>query len=438
MSDEGNNSASELITVGINKGFFFNQHLGLPTVIKEYAQVERILVEARYLACITIQIGQLHQIEYRYGSVAYNNLLTVITGILKALKAHDFRKNDIFVVDLFDVDTFVIFLAPPRDDATRLLDHLEKISERIRIRLEEEIFRLFYPYLKEYTRLTIGHALVIRNPMINSMRLIMQVIAESKKMGEFMSAKQDHRSKYTLQKIIIEQKIQTVFQPIVELESLEILGYEALSRGPEDTEFYNPLILFIVAAESGLSFELDRLCRSKSLESVRHMKTDKKIFVNTLTMTIHDPEFRGAYLKELLEDLKLKPENVVFEVSETLAIDNYELFRSAFQDYSDIGIVHANDDLGTGYSDLERVMELNPGYMKIDISFVRDIHKNRIKQEIVRAMVNLAQGINSTIIAEGVETKEEYEKLKELNVRYGQGFLFAKPTKTIGPINKTF
>jgi EAL domain-containing protein (putative c-di-GMP-specific phosphodiesterase class I) len=211
------------------------------------------------------------------------------------------------------------------------------------------------------------------------------------------------------------------------MDTLEIIGHEALSRGPKGSEFETPLMLFTFAAECGLSFELDRLCRKTAFDTIRKLKTDKKIFVNTLTMTIHDPEFRGEYLKELLDDLKLKPENVIFEVSEKMAIDNYDMFRAALKDYTDIGIVHASDDIGTGHSDLERIMELKPGFMKIDLSFVKDIDKSYIKQEIVKAMVQLAKSINSVIIAEGVETREEMEKLKNIGVKYGQGFLFAKP-----------
>lgn len=81
--------------------------------------------------------------------------------------------------------------------------------------------------------------------------------------------------------------------------------------------------------------------------------------------------------------------------------------------------------------DLERVMELNPGFMKLDISFVRGVHKSFIKQEIVKSMVALAKGIGSEIIAEGIETKEEFEKIKELGVTYGQGFLFGRPEEEL-------
>ncbi|NTV14984.1 MAG: EAL domain-containing protein [Desulfobulbaceae bacterium] len=411
----------------VNPGFYFNADLELPTIISKFPEVEAILEELNYMACVTVQVNHLSKIEYLYGSTIYTDLLKTIAAVLMRIRDEELRKEDIFVVDLFDVDTFIIFLSAPRKDHTQLLQHLEIIAERVRLPIEKKVFETFYPYLKQNARPSIGYALVIKNPMVNNLRLITQMINNAKKMGEFMAVKQDYHSKFNLQKIIIEQRINTIFQPIVAIADLSILGYEALSRGPVDTEFLSPLLLFIIAAECGLSFELDRLCRKKALEKVRNMRIDKKIFVNTLSMTIHDPEFRGAYLKDLLEDLKLKPGNVVFEVSERLAIDNYDLFRVAMKDYKDIGIVQAHDDIGTGYSDLERVMELHPGFMKVDISFVRGVDKSFMKQEIIKSMVNLARGIGSEIIAEGVETREEFEKLRTLGVSYVQGFLFGRP-----------
>lgn len=415
------------IDVTIYKDFYYNKNLGLPTIIKEYKRLEEILVENQYLACITAKVSHLQRVEYQYGSELYNRLLFRITDLLKNMKSHDFRSDDIFVVDMVELDTFVIFLSAPREKSTQLLDHLEDIADRVRVSLEKEVFTMFYPYLKEYCRPSIGYSLVIKNPMINNLRLLVQLIRTSREMGRFLSKKRDFISKYHLQKIIIENKISTVFQPIVKMDTLEIIGHEALSRGPVGSEFDNPLMLFTFAAECGLSFELDSLCRKKAFETVRKIKTDRKIFVNTLTMTIHDPEFRGTYLKELLLDLKMKPENVIFEVSEKMAIDNYDMFRAALRDYTDIGIVHASDDIGTGHSDLERIMELKPGFMKIDMSFVKEIDKSFIKQEIVRAMVQLSKSISSIVIAEGVETREEMESLREVGVEYGQGYLFARP-----------
>jgi EAL domain-containing protein (putative c-di-GMP-specific phosphodiesterase class I)/GGDEF domain-containing protein len=424
-------SSQDYIPVNVYKDFYHNHRLDMPTIIKEYPNLEKILIESQFLTCITAQVEHLRKIEYRYGSDLYSRLLKRITTLLKNLQISDFRDDDIFAVDLIELDTFVIFLSSPRENDTILLDHLEDIAERVRVNMEQEVFRMFYPYLKEYCRPSIGYAMVIKNPMINNMRLILQLISNSREMGHFLSHKREYMSKYLLQKIIIEQQIYPVFQPIVNLNTLEVIGHEALSRGPVDSEFASPLLLFTFAAECGLAFELDRLCRKKAFEAVKRLQPRKKIFVNTLTMTIHDPEFRGAYLQELLDDMKIKPENVVFEISEKLAIDNYDIFKAALKDYIDIGIVHASDDIGTGHSDLERIMELKPGFMKIDISLVRGINSSYIKQEIVKAIVMLSSSIKATIIAEGIETREEYDALRELDVSYGQGYLFARPSENI-------
>ena len=425
------------IEVPIHQGFYYNTELELPTIVHQYKQVERNLIESQYLACITIHIENLSQIEYQYGSTIYHKVLRQVAEIISDLKRREFRDQDIFVVDLLDINTFVMFLSAPRDQKTTLLDHLESLAERARVTIKSKIFDTLYPYFKVYSKPSVGYGLVVKNPMISNMRLVMQLVSQAKKMGEFMSERQGYLSKYKLQKTLIQEDIYTVFQPIVDLSTLEVIGYEALSRGPENTEFASPLLMFILAADFGLSFELDTLCRKKAFESVHDLNTDKKIFVNTLTMTIHDPEFRGAYLKQLLEDLKIKPENVVFEVNEKLAIDNYDLFRDAMQDYLDIGIVHASDDIGAGDSDLERIMELHPGFLKIDIGLVRDIDKSFVKQEIIKAMVSLSQGIGALIVAEGIERREEYWKLKELGVTYGQGYLLGMPARNLDAIRST-
>ncbi len=428
----------DYVSATIHKDFYYNQAVESPTLIKEYGNIEKILVNAQYLACITIQIPMLHKIEYQYGSQVYNKLLGEVTQLLKEVKQGEFRDSDIFLVDLFDVDTFIFFLTPPRDQTTLLLDHLEQITERTRVSIDQRTFNLFYPYTKTHTKPAVGCAMVIKNPMINNIRQITRLVSHSKNMGEFLATRHNFHSKYTLQKLIIQQDIQTVFQPIVDMQSLNAIGYEALSRGPADTEFASPLLLFVLAEEFGLSFELDTLCRRKAFERAKELESDTKIFVNTLTMTIHDPEFRGKYLEELLHDLKIKPHNVVFEINEKLAIDNYDLFRDSMKDYSDIGIVQASDDIGNGYSDLERIMELNPGYMKLDIALVRNIHHSYIKQQIVQAMVSLARGIGSQIIAEGIEQPGEYLSLRELGVDYGQGYLFGRPTQDLQPADSSW
>lgn len=432
---ENSKQQHDYVSAIIHRHFYCHGESGIPTLIKEYDKIEKIFNETRYIACITIQIPHLHKVEYSYGSEVYNHLLSDVSKVILGLKEASFRDDDMLLADLFDIDTYIIFLSSPRKDDTQLLDHVEDIASRIRRELENKVFHLFYPYTKEYTKPAIGFSLMINNPMINNMRLIMQLVTYSKKMGEFEAERQGHHNKFLLQKVILNQDVSTVFQPVVDARTLQVLGYEALSRGPKGTELASPQLMFMLASEYGLTFELDSICRKVAFRSARKLDAQTKIFVNTLPMTIHDPEFRGKYLEQLLKDLEIKPENVIFEVNERLAIDNYDLFKGALKDYSDIGIVHANDDIGHGYADLERIMELNPGFMKLDMSLVRDINESYIKQQIVKAMINLAKGINSQIIAEGVETMEEFILLRDMGVDYIQGYLFGRPSENPEPVD---
>jgi len=140
-----------------------------------------------------------------------------------------------------------------------------------------------------------------------------------------------------------------------------------------------------------------------------------------------DPDFRDTYLKSLLDELLLTPFNIVFEITEREAIENYELFNKAVQYYKDLGFAIAVDDTGSGFSSLETVVELKPDYIKLDISLVRGIQKNMLKQELIKAILNLSAKMGSMVIAEGIETEEELNVLREIGVTVGQGFLFAKP-----------
>jgi EAL domain-containing protein (putative c-di-GMP-specific phosphodiesterase class I) len=151
-----------------------------------------------------------------------------------------------------------------------------------------------------------------------------------------------------------------------------------------------------------------------------------KLFVNTLPMTIRDPEFQGASMIEFLDGMKLDPSRIVLEVTERLAIENYSLFLEAMNYFTDVGFAVAVDDMGAGYSGLEKIVHLRPAYLKFDLLMVRDIDTSFVKREMLKAILSLANNVGAHVVAEGIETPEEQETLLELGITYGQGFLFAR------------
>jgi EAL domain-containing protein (putative c-di-GMP-specific phosphodiesterase class I) len=150
------------------------------------------------------------------------------------------------------------------------------------------------------------------------------------------------------------------------------------------------------------------------------------LFLNCLPTAIHDPAFRGEVLKQTLEDLRLRPEDMVFEISERESIENFTIFREARDHYKDLGFKIALDDTGVAYGSLEAVMELAPDFIKVDLSLVRGIDTDPPRQELLRALHAVAGKLGGQIIAEGIETSEELATLQGLGIPYGQGYLFGR------------
>ncbi len=123
----------------------------------------------------------------------------------------------------------------------------------------------------------------------------------------------------------------------------------------------------------------------------------------------------------------LAPSAVTLEITERHVIENLSLYREAMHSFTDLGFSFAIDDVGAGHSGLETVAVLKPAYLKIDIGLVRDVHLKRVSQQVLRAIMDMGDGLGATVIAEGIQTKDEYEALGELGVRWGQGYFLARP-----------
>ncbi len=141
---------------------------------------------------------------------------------------------------------------------------------------------------------------------------------------------------------------------------------------------------------------------------------------------MRDPDFQGNELIRLLGK-NLAPDQIVFEVTERRAIENYHLFRDAMKYFQHLRCHFAIDDMGAGYSGLDKIVELQPNYVKLDMSMVRDIHTSFVKKEMVQTFKVMADKIDARLVAEGVEKREEFEVVREIGVNYIQGNYLARP-----------
>src|SRR5262249_17404518 len=154
---------------------------------------------------------------------------------------------------------------------------------------------------------------------------------------------------------------------------------------------------------------------------------EKKLFLNSLPETLGTPGFADGDLSDILREVALLPRNLVLEITERSSIRDFEAFGREIERLRRQGFLVAIDDVGTGYSSLQTISELQPDFLKVDMSLVKNIHRSLIKQELVHSLLKVAARLGAQVIAEGVETEEEYRALRHCGVRYGQGYFFARP-----------
>jgi EAL domain-containing protein (putative c-di-GMP-specific phosphodiesterase class I) len=276
--------------------------------------------------------------------------------------------------------------------------------------------------------LAVGTGFALHRPFQRPEAQLRQLIETTMRQARFESERKRRERAAMLDKILLEETVTTVFEPIVRLATSEAIGYEALSRGPAGTGLETPFALFSTAELADREYELDSLCRRRALANARGIASDQLLFLNILPTCIQDPDFQAARVRETLESLGLGPRNLVLEISERQAISNFPIFREAIDHFSGLGFGIALDDTGAGFSSLEAALELQPDFLKIDMSLVRSIEESPEKQEVLRGLQSLSAKMGSRVIAEGIETAQELATIVALGIECGQGFYLGRGT----------
>jgi diguanylate cyclase (GGDEF)-like protein len=242
-----------------------------------------------------------------------------------------------------------------------------------------------------------------------------------------------------LEYIISNKQIKTVFQPIISLKDGSILGHEALSRITCESEISDTELLFAVAGEYNRLWDLELLCRTKALEAAYLFMIppySKMLFINVNPNILHDANFKKGLTTDFLTEYQIEPQNIIFEITERNVILDMGGFLSTIDHYRSQNYKIAIDDAGAGYSGLNLISDVNPNYIKLDMKLIRDINKDNLKYALVKGMVELSKASEISLIAEGIETKEELDTLIALGVQYGQGYFIQRPMPQLENIRK--
>jgi EAL domain-containing protein (putative c-di-GMP-specific phosphodiesterase class I) len=234
-----------------------------------------------------------------------------------------------------------------------------------------------------------------------------------------------------LGEIVSAESLTALYQPIVSLKKKNIAGYEGLIRGLPigGGEIIPPQKLFVRASETGLTLELDRLCRKKVLAGFNPRAAGKPggfLSLNFESSVIDQGVVGSGALLRQVTDAELEPSSISLEIIESHVKDLREL-QKFIQIHRDYGFLIALDDVGAGHSNLNRIPLLKPDLLKVDRYLVQHIHLEFHKQEVFKSLVGLAHKIGALTLAEGIETEEEAQTVMELGVDLIQGFYFSKP-----------
>lgn len=220
------------------------------------------------------------------------------------------------------------------------------------------------------------------------------------------------------------------YQPIVDVgNGWNIHAYEALCR-PTDERFRNPAELFRAAEDAGQILPLGRVLRELCIAPIVDLPPPGRLFIN-----IHPHELNDPRLLDGETVLREHAPRIVFEITEAAEIENFGRTRDLLAKLRRHGYRIALDDLGAGYASLNLLALLEPDYVKLDIEMVRAVRGNDRTGRLVSHILDFARGENMQVVAEGIETTDEYQSVRDLGVTLMQGYYFARPAPPFATVS---
>lgn len=404
---------------------------GLPTLPAVVDDVRRQLEDHGSIALLAFAIATERQVEETWGWQFYDELIRDFVSGLKGLTEKGDLPAGVLCVPAVRSDE-ILFFVPTKSRNGSDQSPQEWLGS-LASRMDGYVSSFLADRLTSVDRYTshVGQALILFDPKVRVERAVYRGLSEAR--GEVFrrTANAEERGTEILRGILADRSIVSLFQPIHDIVEDRVAGAEALSRGPAGSGLEDAERLFSLAEKSGLVIPLERLCRRRSLEHAARAGWEKLVFINMSPAAAQDADFlEGRLVREVL-DLYLDPRQVVIEVTERTYAENQALFSGVLGELRKEGFRIAVDDLGSGYSNLSALADIHPEFLKFDHLFTKDIHRNRIKQDLLGAILSFAMKMDTQVIAEGIETVEELHALRRLGVPLGQGYLLGRP----GPID---
>jgi EAL domain-containing protein (putative c-di-GMP-specific phosphodiesterase class I)/GGDEF domain-containing protein len=403
----------------------FDRRTGFPTLPVMIERAREILNQRGELTIVYIHFVWYEKIEEIYGWQKLDDVLETTAEAIREFyqREHPDRESLMMVSHVAD-DDFILFTQIP-SDAVMAEQRLRQLSSKLRPHLYAQIETTHGEEIAALCGIYIGASAVFRNPKIRTERLIYRGLREAAQAARGAEEWERSGKVADLKALLREGAVFIEYHPIIVTRNQNVYGYEALARGKR-RELRSPDVLFEVAEEGNLLWELSRLLRRRAIEGMKgELQPGQFLFLNVDPHDFDDPLFRNMDPGELGID---DPGRIVLEITERTAIKDYPRFQEYLAAFRERGFRFAVDDAGSGYAGLGSIANLAPDYIKLDISLISNIDTNFLKQNLVETMVGFAESQGAQVIAEGVERQEEFDTVRDLGVHLTQGFLFHKPS----------
>ena len=245
----------------------------------------------------------------------------------------------------------------------------------------------------------------------------------------------DNASGNAVAEVILDKLLRPVFQPIVDVRSGRVIGFEGLIRPDPKGPLPDTAQLFAAAAAAGRTVELDLACIEAVVQGARAIGSDRLLTLNLSPRTLEVKDFDAAWLLQGLVRNGISPSRVIIEMTERDEVDDIGRLRQTFAALQQYGLRLAADDVGAGNAGLRLLSQVQFDIVKIDLSLVQDGVRRLGARAVLQSLRDLALSQDARIVAEGVETAEQLHVIRELQIGAGQGFLLGRPEVSVA---KTF
>jgi EAL domain-containing protein (putative c-di-GMP-specific phosphodiesterase class I)/GGDEF domain-containing protein len=399
---------------------------GLPTLPVAIERSRQFFKERGELVVLYFNFVRYSKIEEIYGWEKLDAVLETTASAVREFLDDDDLGDSRVMVSFTNDDDFIFFHVPQSGVAAATEGEITEMVTRLQRHVGAQIETVHGEDIAALFDIYVGRAHLYYNPKIRLERLIYRGIREAQNASRSLEQRERARRVNDLKTTLRDRAVYVDYHPIVIATTREIFGYEALARGQMRT-LRSPEVMFDVAAEADLIWELSRLCRARALEGMNtRLEKGQLLFLNVDPHDFSDPAFTEQEVAE--------PSRVVIEITERTAIKDYPKFRDRLKAFRAMGYRFAVDDAGSGYAGLGSIANLEPDFIKLDISLINAIDTNFIKQNLVQTMVRFANDHGAMVIAEGVERAEEFKTVQELGVHLVQGFFLHRPQSASSPI----